>query len=66
MELLPEQGFDLRLWRSGAVHVGEMFWWAVHHSVEYEGFGTPKWGGGRDEIRTHEALKFIVWRQVDF
>jgi len=37
------------------------------HSVDYEGFGTPKLGGGGvTKFAPHKTLKLIVWRQVDF
>jgi hypothetical protein len=31
MDRLPEPAFDLRLWLSGAVDLGEMFWLAVNY-----------------------------------
>ena len=39
---------------------------AALHSVDYEGFGTPKSAGYVTKMETHQALKLIVWRQVDF
>jgi len=36
------------------------------HSVDYEGFGTPKFLGEVSEFAPHKALKLIAWRQVDF
>ena len=31
MDLLPEQVFDLILWLSGAVDLGDLFWLVVYH-----------------------------------
>ena len=36
------------------------------HSVEYEGFGTPNFGGGVTKFKPREAPKLIVGRPVDF
>jgi len=36
------------------------------HSMDYEGFGTPNFGGTVTEFTPCKALKLIVWRQVDF
>jgi len=37
----------------------------ANHSVEYEGFGTPKFGGDVTKFEPDEALKLIARRQVD-
>ena len=36
------------------------------HSVDYQGFGNPNFGGNVTNFAPHKALKSAAWRQVHF